>query len=596
MPETSRSFQRVDRVPAVGREAAVAAARREATDAALAILEKGGNAVDAAVACGFVAAVVEPMDTCLAGSGFMLVHDPADGRAWSVDFPSRAPLAARPDMFRVQSGEGVSRLLGVSTVEHDANIEGPLACGVPATVGGLLAAHARFGRLPRADVLAPAVAAAHDGFAVDAYYTLQALDSAGRMNGRPEARRIFLDADGKPPIAPFLGSASLGTAPRLRQPELGATLERIADLGAPGFYEGPVAHAIAETCAELGGLISLEDLRHQRPVIAEPVRLDYRGHEILAPASPCGGWTELEILAVLRHFDVARLGADRLPVLVEAMRRAFLDRYHWLGDPEHVPVPLDALLSEPYTKELAGRIRDGEPAPWVDAAEGPPWEVLAFRAEQDPWPHDPEERSKPVFGPAPGGHPGQFAGHGTTHFSVIDRDGMTVSTTHTAANAFGCKVVVPGTGVLLDSSMAWFNATPGAANSIAPGKRPLANMGPLLVRWHGRPVLAVGAPGGRRIISAVTQVVSNVIDLGLDAQEAISAPRIDASGGAVLVSERIDAGDRDRLADRGHRVQIVPEQHEPFSYEMARPVACAVDGTRRTAAADPFTTAHTAAL
>ncbi len=200
MPE--RSVQRIDRTPATGERVAVAAARQDAVDAALTVLEAGGNAIDAAVACGFAAAVVEPMDTGVAGSGFLLVHDPADGRAHSVEFPSRAPLKARPDMFRTVSAQGFQRLVGVSRVADDANAEGPLACGVPGLVAGLLAAHERFGRLPRATVMAPAIALAHDGFAVDSYYALQTLASAGLLAAQPTAARTFLTANGLPPPVP----------------------------------------------------------------------------------------------------------------------------------------------------------------------------------------------------------------------------------------------------------------------------------------------------------------------------------------------------------------------------------------------------------
>ncbi|WP_317259593.1 MULTISPECIES: gamma-glutamyltransferase family protein [Streptomyces] len=593
MSDPRRGAQWVDRRPARGSGAVVAAARSHSTDAALRMLEAGGNAVDAAVACGLVAGVVEPTETTLGGSGFMLVHDPVRSRDWSIEFPARAPRGARPDMFTLAGRQEGTRLVALSAVVDDANVEGPLACGVPATMAGLLAAHEELGRLPRTQVFAPAIELAHNGFVVDSYHALQTLAALPELRAHPDAARIFLTEQGLPPVPAYHGQASLGTGPLLRQQDLGSTLERIADQGRAGLYEGPVARAIGGAFADLGGVLTEQDLASYRPVIGAPLRLRYRDWEVLAPASPCGAWTELQILALLGHFDLGHAGTDRLHLIAQASRRAFADRYHWLADPDFVRVPLRTLLSESYTGALADRVRADEMAPWTAPGGAPPWEEFAGRAVHHPWPRPGEAPSYTV---ASGGGTLNLD-HGTTHFSVIDADGMTVSCTHTAANAFGNKIVPPGTGLLFDSAMAWFNASPGAANSIAPGKRPLANMGPLIARRvDGERTIALGAPGGRRIISAVTQVLSNVVDRGLEIQEAISAPRIDASGTAVLVSERVDDAEHEALSLRGYTTVTVSEEHEPFSYELARPVACAADRRRRTAAADPFTIASTAAL
>jgi len=590
MTPVTWSRQDVRRAAPTGAEIAVAAARRESVEAALAMLDAGGNAVDAAVACGFVAGVVEPMDTCVAGSGFMLIADPTSGEDLSVEFPPRAPLAATPDMYEVVSSDGAARLLGVSVVADDANSEGVLASGIPGTVAGLLAAHERRGRLPRAQVLEPAIRAAADGFPVDAYYALQALEHRDHLLAHPGAAAIFLDERGMPPVPAFLGSTTLGVAPLLRQPDLARTLEIVAARGHDGFYAGEIAAAIERHFAGHGGLITRADLAGYRPIIARPQRASYREIEILAPTSPSGALTEIQILRTLERFP-ATGDADALHVLAEASRWAFADRYHWLGDPDFVDVPLSGLLSDGHADATAERIRAGTPAP---RADGLPWEVFAFRAASDPWTHDPGD-------PRPPYSTGRSASmatdhHGTTHFAVVDGDGMVVSCTHTAGNGFGSKVVADGTGLLFDAAMVWFNATPGAANSIAPGKRPLVNMGPLVLKRDGRPCLALGAPGGRRIISALVQVVTGVVDAGLTIQEAICAPRIDASGTALLASERLGARTIDALRDRGHDVVSVREEHEPFSYEFARPVGVEVtsDGTRR-AAVDPLTVGHAVA-
>ena len=598
MRQIERSYQEVRRRAPSGEAVAVAAARRESVDAALAMLDAGGNAADAAVACGFVAGVVEPMETCLAGSGFLLAWDPADGRATAVDFPPRAPLAARPDLFEVVSSEGASRLLGVSAVRDDANTEGILAPGVPGTIAGLLAAHERLGRLPRPQVLEPAIRAATDGFPVDAYHALHALDHLETLRAHPDAAAVHLDARGLPPVPAFLGEATLGTPPLLRQPDLARTLEIVAEHGAEGFYAGEVARAIERHFAVHGGLITRDDLAAYRPLVGPPLRVRYRGADVFAPVSPCGAWTALQILRALERLDLdpsPAAGPDALNAVIVASRRAFADRYHWLGDPDHVAVPLRGLLSDDYAAETAAAIRAGDPGPRFDLPDGYPWEVLAFAAAGDPWPHDDDPVRRPEYRPA---HPATVArdGHGTTHFAVVDGDGMMVSCTHTAGNAFGSKVVAEGTGLLFDAAMVWFNAVPGAANSIAPRKRPLVNMSPLLAVDDGRARVTVGAPGGRRIIDAVAQVLANVLDRGLALQEAIDAPRVDASGATVLASERLGPAVIDGLVARGHDVVAVREEHAPFGYEFARPVGVEVtpDG-RRSGAVDARTQGHAAA-
>jgi gamma-glutamyltranspeptidase / glutathione hydrolase len=465
-------------------------------------------------------------------------------------------------------------------------------------VAGLLAAHERLGRLPRRQVLEPAIRAASDGFAVDGYYALQALDHVETLRSQADAAAIYLDGRGLPPVPAFLGDATLGVAPLLRQPDLARTLELVAERGAAGFYDGEIALAIERHFAEHGGLITREDLAAYRPLVGEPVRARYRGLELMVPVSPCGGWTALQILRALERFElsgtsVADPGA--LHAVVATSRRAFADRYHWLGDPDFVPVPLDGLLGEGYADETAAAIRAGDPGPSFAAEHGFPWEALAFRATGDPWMHEDEPERRPEYRPA---RPASSASerHGTTHMAVVDGDGMMVSCTHTAGNAFGSKVVAAGTGLLFDAAMVWFNAVPGAANSIAPGKRPLVNMAPVLVVEGGRARLTVGAPGGRRIIDAVVQVLVSALDRGVALQEAIGAPRVDASGAAVLASERLGEEALEALRARGHDVVAVREQHAPFGYEFARPVGVEIAANgRRRAGIDAFTQGHAAA-
>ncbi len=583
------SRQRSVRSPAVGRRAAIAGARHESVSAGLAMLESGGNAMDAAIAAAFVAGVVEPMETTLAGSGFMLVFDPQTARATSIEFGPRAPLAARPDMFEIDRLASNDTGLSISSVVGDANVRGVLAAGVPATVAGLCAAHQRFGRLALATVMAPAVAAAHDGFAADAYYALEVLAHLVALRADPGAAAAYLDG-GAPPAAAHLGAATLGTPFRVRQPALGHTLERIAAAGAEGFTRGAVADGLLETHRALGGLLTAEDLNAVEPRFTEPLTLSTEAGLVCVPAAPSGGITILQILKLMR---ILRVDGAAIPpaTLALASLHAFADRYHWLGDPERVPVPIEALLSDGYARHLADQVRRGEPLPVPGHGEGAPWNAFASRAVHDPWPF--ADGSAPA-GIAPAWRPdGATAPQpGTTHVSVIDGAGMAVSLTHTAANHFGAKVVCPRTGLLLDAAMGWFNACPGAANSIAAGKRPLANMGPALVLRDGHALAAAGAPGGRRIIGAMVQVIDQVLS-GADAGAVVAAPRLDASGSEALLDADLDPGAWPAFLPK----KLVSREHQPHGYELARPIVVTRDsGGALQGAADPHSTGFAAAL
>ena len=587
------SRQMVSRSRVSGCGGAVAAARRGSAEAALAMLERGGNAVDAAVAAAFVAGVIEPMETTLAGSGFMLVGEPG-AAVHAIEFPPRAPAAATPRMFEIDHTRKIDRGLGVSVVVGDKNVAGATAAGVPATVAGLLEAHERFGRLDRVTILEPAICAAYDGFEIDSYFVLEVLANLDFLRTDPGASRIYLQ-NGGPPVPAHLGATTLGTAPVLRQPQLGRSLELIAAAGRRGFYEGETAEGLIETIHDLGGILSKEDLATCRPLVGPARRLPFRDCEVWTVHSPSGSLTQLQILNIWQHLYPDRPPVEdtpeRLRGLAEACWHAFADRYHWLGDPEFVPVPEQGLLSAEYAKAIAQLIRDRQPAPRARPEQGFPWEYFASFAAHDPWAFQ-DGPSYPPWQPEGATEPKG----GTTHISVIDAQGMAVSLTHTAANHFGAKVVCPRTGFLLDAAMGWFNARVGAANSIAPRKRPLANMGPMLVTRGGRPLAAIGAPGGRRIIHAVVQVLLNIFERGMGAQEAVDAPRIDASGSTLLASERL-ADVANQLRDAGLPVKLVAEQHEPFSYEMARPVIALRDAKGQVSAAiDPFTRGVSAAL
>jgi gamma-glutamyltranspeptidase / glutathione hydrolase len=494
------------------------AARRETAEAGLEVMRAGGNAVDAAVAMGFTAAVVEPTEASIGGSGFMLVHDPAAGVS-SVEFPPRAPLRV--------AGNG------------EALATGPRAPCVPGAVAGLCLAAERFGTRPLSELLEPAIAHAENGFEIDSYLTLQMLDNLAALRACPDARAIFL-RDCHPPIAPFALPASAGPV-LLRQPQLSRTLRAIADAGPEWFYRGPGAQAILCALADRGGLISREDLASYEARVEEPLTIGYRGWSVVAPGAPSGGWTALEALQILDRLDPP----VPLHPLIEALQLAFADRYRFAGD---TPDARERLLSTARADELAARIR-------------PDRSLCALAPQRSAAPAD--------------------AGHGTTHLCAVDADGRTAICTLTLGVSFGAKLVAGETGALLDSGMAWFDPQPGRPNSIEPRKRPLVNMSPLLLLADDGTRVGLGAAGGRRIISAVVQLVSAIVDRGLAVQEAISAPRVDASESEVRISERL-AGQADRLPALGHEIVIAPEQHQPFTYELGRPAAVGVDpiGTR----------------
>lgn len=555
----------------------VVAPHESSCAAGTSMLERGGNAVDAAVAAALVAGVVEPTETTLGGSGFLL-HHTASGDSWSVEFGPRAPLRASSTMFEVDVDAASSPILGLAPVVGDANLDGPLASGVPRTLLGLVTAQQRFGVLSRETVCAPAIRAAHDGFPADTWFIGNALADITRLRADEQARRTFLDEELLP-----IGSRSataygltFGPRPRVTQPVLGAMLERVAAAGPSVLTDGEIASELVETSAERGGLLSPADLRTAMPAVRPALALRYRDTDVAVPTAPGGGWTELQILMAWQalHPEPTVPTADpaRLRELALLLRHAFADRYHWLGDPHVVPVPLAGLLAPGYAGVIADLVQRGEDVPrW---REGAPWVTYAAHAAHDPWSHDPDPGGSPVWRPDGGTTPGS----GTTHVSAVDSAGNAVAVTHTAANHFGSGVLCPRTGLLFDSAMAWFNAAPGAANSISPGGRPLANMGPALLSRDGHAVAALGASGGRRIVSAVAQLVIGLVDGHADVEGALATPRLEGSGRELVVDESLDIRGAD-LVDLDP--VTVPASNEPFAMDFARPNLAGFDSSGR---------------
>jgi gamma-glutamyltranspeptidase / glutathione hydrolase len=488
-----------------------------ATDVGLEIMRRGGNAIDAAIATAYALAVVYPEAGNIGGGGFLVAHL-ADGRAIALDFREKAPLAASHDMFLDAEGNLT-----------DASIIGHLAAGVPGTVMGLWEAHRRFGTLPWAELVEPAIELAEGGFIVDSALAATLGAAVPRLQQFDGSAALFL-ADG---AAPQAGS-------RWRNPDLATTLRRIAEHGPPGFYEGETADLIVAEMQRGGGMITHEDLRRYRAEWRTPVEFSYRGHRVISmPPASSGGITLGIIANVLDGYPIDRLGwhSDAsLHLVSEAMRRAFADRNHFLGDPAFVEIPQRRLLSREYAAQLRATIDREQATPSAAVRPG-----LVETAE-------PEQ---------------------TTHFSVVDGFGNAVALTTTINDLYGSAVVVTGAGFLLNNEMDDFAAKPGApnmyglvqgeANAVAPEKRMLSAMTPTIVLDRtGRPMLVTGARGGPRIITAVFQVMSNVIDYGMDVATAVRAPRIHHQHlPDVLQYERggLNEARIERLRGMGHTVE-----------------------------------------
>ena len=574
-----RSVSRPDKEEVEANNGIVAAMHPLAAEAGLEMLRKGGNVVDAAVATGFAISVVEPNNSSVSGVGFMLVHlasgagEYPPGSDLVVEYGPRAPLAAREDMYKV-TGPGS----GISTyqTEGDDNTHGYRSIAVPGTAAGLCRAHELLGTLPLEQVMEPSIQYAQEGF--EAYWALTLIIATNmkQLQRFPGTRDLFLP-NGLPPGYLSDPSSADEGAHRVVQRDLADLLKRISKGGAAAMYGGEVAAAIEEDMKANGGLITRQDLAKRKPEVKAPIKMPYRGYEVLGATAPNGAWTVLQTMKVLESFDLGSLehnSSEYLHLFVEAARHAFADRYHYMADPEFVDVPLKGLLSKDYAKELAKKI-DRDRASLESASDPAPWAYYESRALHDPWPY--EGRPRPVKSPLPSAVPD---GDCTTHFGVVDRHGNLVSCTQTAVSSFGSKVMTKGLGILWNNGMIWFNAKPDAANSIAPWKRPLVNAAPLLVTKGGKPYVSIGSPGGRKVNNANTNVALNVLDFGMGPQEAITAPRVDASGTTTQVDARMAPETIDRLRQIGHNIEVIPDIAAWYSF--ARPSAVMVDAERGT--------------
>lgn len=474
-------------IPAIASRGMVSGPEKLASEAGLAMLKKGGNAIDAAVATGFALAVTLPRAGNIAGGGFMLVHLADANEQVFIDYREMAPAAASRDMFLNEDG----------TVNKRKAYNSVSAAGIPGTVAGFIHALEKYGTLDLKTVMQPAIDLAEKGFAVPAALHLNLRSAAKRLGRNEEANRVYLGGVG---TAPAMGAL-------FKQPDLAATLKRVRDEGFDGFYKGKTAALIAAEMQRGGGVMNVDDLASYRAIERKPVRASFRGYDIVsAPPPSSGGVHVSQILKLLEPYPIEDMGhnsAAYLHLLIESMKLAYADRSEYLGDPDRTTIPIATLTSEPYLKKRRVLIKDDEATP--------------------------SEIIKP-------GDVDDYESTETTHFAVVDQFGNVVTNTYTINFSFGSGIVVPGTGMLLNNEMDDFAAKPGfpngyglvqgEANAVSAGSRPLSSMTPTLVFKEGKPWVATGSPGGSRIITAVAQTLLNLMAFDMTLGMATSSPRI----------------------------------------------------------------------
>lgn len=501
--------------PVVGERGMVVSQNEMASAVGAAILRRGGNAVDAAVAVGFALAVTLPRAGNVGGDGFMTIYDAKTRTVQVIDFRSIAPQAARPELFVDGNGK-----------EKREAGRGYLAPAVPGTVAGLHLAHQKYGRLPWREVLKPAIAMARDGVVLTPDEAFVFSWGKDRLSTSAAAKATFYKPDG-----------SLYRAGEiLKQPELAWTLRQIARGGADAFYKGEIARRIEADMARHGGLITMADLAAYKPVLREPLVGSYRGYAVYTtPPASAGGATLINMLNILEHFDLKALGLGSgasLHLMAETMKLGYLDRYRALGDTDFVTAPVNGFTSKAYAAERAKLISLDRATPVKDLGEGDPW---------------------------------RFESPQTTHYSVADSDGNAVSTTYTLGADFGSGVMIEGTGILLNNQMNNFShaqaveaakaGEPAPLNALMPGKRMLSTMMPTIVFKDDKPWLITGTPGGSTIIDTVLQVIVNVIDYGLNVDEATHQPRIyQGTTDSLRVEPNFNPDTVAVLKARGHRI------------------------------------------
>ena len=503
--------------PVWAKNGMVATQEALASDIGLKILKDGGNAVDAGVAVGFALAVTLPRAGNIGGGGFMMIYDAKQGKTVALDYREKAPSSASRDMYLDEDGNAVSDL---------SRYHG-LAIGVPGTVAGLLKALEDHGTMSRGQVMAPAITLAEGGIEVTAGLSESLTALSDRLQKWPSTKKIFFKPDG----------SAYQPGERLKQPELAKSLKLIAAKGADGFYKGETASKLVKAVNEAGGSMSLQDLANYEAIAREPVKGDYRGYEIVSmPPPSSGGIHIVQILNILEGYplkDYGQNSAQTIHLMAEAMQLAYADRAEYLGDSDFIDVPASGLTSEAYADKLRTLINPDKATP-----------ASTIKAN-NPLPYESDQ---------------------TTHFSIVDKDGNAIANTYTLNFSYGTGLVAEGTGILLNNEMDDFSAKPGVpngygllggeANAVEANKRPLSSMSPTLVFKDNKPYIVTGSPGGSRIITTVTQIISNVIDHDMNIAEATHAPRIHDQWlpDEIRIEKALNVDTVKKLESMGHTV------------------------------------------
>jgi len=494
-----------------GMQGMVAAAKPQASQVGVDILKAGGNAVDAAVAVGFALGVLEPNASGIGGGGFMLIWLADSGTIIFIDSRGRAPAAATGDMFELdENGKVIPDERGFNPA-----VIGGRSVAVPGEVDGLLLALEKYGTMSRQQVIQPAIDHARQGLPVSEVFAAMIVDNYDAIQAFPASDAIYL-TDGFPKE---VGETVVNT-------DLADTLQLIADQGRDAFYTGPIAQSIVDAVQADGGLITMDDMADYEVSYRTPVTGEYRGYEIISAPPPSSGGTHvIELLNIMENFDLGIMGlnsAKSIHAWAQAMRLMYADRAVFMGDSDFVDVPVEGLTSKDYARSQFERIDMNS--------------VMELEPAGDPWSNE---------------------SGSTTHFSVADADGNMVAYTKTINHFFASGITVPGTGILLNDQIDDFDKRPGQANSIAPGKKPLSSMSPTFLLKDGKPFAAIGSPGGKRIITTMALLISNMIDFNMGMQSAIDTPRIcNYEYGRLKIEARIPDDVQSALLEMGYELDV----------------------------------------